>query len=389
MKTKVLVCLLVLFALTACSSKSNTPVATLPTVVLDSGDSTSSAPLTSSGGVTASGMVVPDYEAQLAFTLGGNVKLVNVALGDQVEAGQVLAELDNAAAQMQLNQAERTLREMTSPAAIAAAAQAVATAQQDLEDAQNSSDSIIYPRASDELIKNTQGEIDLAKQQVARAADAYRQVARLPDGNPKKATALVAMTDAQLHLNSLIAKYNWYTGTPSDIDAAKAQADKDAAKAALQEAQWFLSALKGEQIPDDATGSSLAALEQAKDNLRAAQENLDATRLISPISGTVAVIEVIPGDYAPPGRILAVVIDTTKLHVETTDLSERDVSKVQVGQQVTVFVKATNEEITGRVTAISPLADTLGGDVVYKTTIQLDSLPEGLLAGMSVDVQFE
>jgi multidrug efflux pump subunit AcrA (membrane-fusion protein) len=278
---------------------------------------------------------------------------------------------------------------MTSPAAIAAAAQAVATAQQDLEDAQNSSDSIIYPRASDELIKNTQGEIDLAKQQVARAADAYRQVARLPDGNPKKATALVAMTDAQLHLNSLIAKYNWYTGTPSDIDAAKAQADKDAAKAALQEAQWFLSALKGEQIPDDATGSSLAALEQAKDNLRAAQENLDATRLISPISGTVAVIEVIPGDYAPPGRILAVVIDTTKLHVETTDLSERDVSKVQVGQQVTVLVKATNEEITGRVTAISPLADTLGGDVVYKTTIQLDSLPEGLLAGMSVDVQFE
>jgi multidrug resistance efflux pump len=103
----------------------------------------------------------------------------------------------------------------------------------------------------------------------------------------------------------------------------------------------------------------------------------------------VAVIEVIPGDYAPPGKILAVVVDTTKLHVETTDLSERDVSKVQVGQQVTVLVKATNEEITGRVTAISPLADTLGGDVVYKTTIALDNLPPGLLAGMSVDVQFE
>jgi hypothetical protein len=40
------------------------------------------------------------------------------------------------------------------------------------------------------------------------------------------------------------------------------------------------------------------------------------------------------------------------------------------------------------VSAISPLADTLGGDVVYKVTIELDSLPEGLRAGMSAEVQF-
>jgi len=35
------------------------------------------------------------------------------------------------------------------------------------------------------------------------------------------------------------------------------------------------------------------------------------------------------------------------------------------------------------------VADTLGGDVVYKTTIELDDPPEGLLAGMSVDVEYE
>ena len=387
MRTKVLVCLLVLFALTACSSNSNTPVATLPTVVLDSGDSTS-VPLSSGNGATASGSVVPDRQAHLAFTLGGNVKAVNVSLGDQVKAGQVLVELDNAAAQMELNQAERRLRDMTSPAAIAAAAQMVASAQKDLEDAQNASDSLFYPRASDELIRKTQGEIDLAKQQVARASDSYRQVSRLPDGNPKKAAALVAMTDAQLQLNSLVAKYNWYTGTPSNTDAAKIKADLDAAKAAVDEAQWYLSAVKGEAVPAEATGSQLAALQQAKDNLVTAQENLDATRLISPISGTVAAVDVIPGDYATPGKILAVVVDTTKLHVETTDLSERDVPNVKVGQPVTISIQALNQQVSGRVQAISPLADTLGGDVVYKTTITLDSLPEGLLAGMSADVQF-
>jgi hypothetical protein len=38
---------------------------------------------------------------------------------------------------------------------------------------------------------------------------------------------------------------------------------------------------------------------------------------------------------------------------------------------------------------ISPISTTLGGDVVYKTTIDLDEIPEGLRAGMSVDVAFE
>ena len=63
--------------------------------------------------------------------------------------------------------------------------------------------------------------------------------------------------------------------------------------------------------------------------------------------------------------------------------------KVAVGQTATVTVKALNQDITGRVSAISPLADTLGGDQVYKVTIDLDKLPPGLLAGMSVVVQID
>jgi len=50
----------------------------------------------------------------------------------------------------------------------------------------------------------------------------------------------------------------------------------------------------------------------------------------------------------------------------TTDLSERDIPLVQIDQPVTVLVKALNQVVMGRVSAISPLADTLGGDVVTK-----------------------
>ncbi len=45
------------------------------------------------GGVTASGVVVTDQEAHIAFKLAGNVKLVSVAVGDQVQAGQALVQL--------------------------------------------------------------------------------------------------------------------------------------------------------------------------------------------------------------------------------------------------------------------------------------------------------
>jgi len=39
------------------------------------------------------------------------------------------------------------------------------------------------------------------------------------------------------------------------------------------------------------------------------------------------------------------------------------------------------------VTSISPIADTIGSDVVFKVTIKLDEQPKNLLWGMSTDVE--
>jgi multidrug resistance efflux pump len=110
---------------------------------------------------------------------------------------------------------------------------------------------------------------------------------------------------------------------------------------------------------------------------------------VASFPGQVAAVDVTLGEIASPSQVVvSVVSDVDLLQVETTDLSERDVPKVKVGQTVTVTIQALNQEVTGRVSAISPLADTLGGDVVYKTTIELDERPPGLQAGMSVEVQF-
>ena len=389
MKKILLLTLILTIGLTACGAKA--PATPLPTVVIDNNGAASAAPaaqVASTGGVGASGIVVPGQEAKMAFTVPGQVKTVNVAEGDQVKAGDVLAELDNALLQLEVDQAERALKELTSPTAIAAAEQAAANAQKTLETAQDKADSLTFRRASDELVDNTKGEIDLARQALTRASAVYKSVAGLPDGDSKKAAALVAMTNAQMYLNSLIANYNWYIGTPTETDAAIIRANLAAAQATLQETQWYLAALKGEQLPPEATGPSLTRLAQTRDALKSAQVRLANTRIVSPISGTVTLVNIGAGEFANPGVTVFIISDVQNLRVETTDLSERDVPKVQVGQSVSISVEALNTDMTGQVILISPVATTLGGDVVYKTVITIDEPLPGLLAGMSVEVQY-
>jgi HlyD family secretion protein len=388
MKKGFILILLISILLSACSgSASSTPI---PTVVLNSSTPAASGSGSAGvGSVAASGIVISAQNAQMAFTVGGLLEKVNVAEGDLVKAGQVLAELDNTAIQIDLGQSQRKLMELTSISTQAAAAKALAVARQTLKDAQDKFDSQTFKRASDTLISNTQGEIDLAKQALSRASDSYRLVSRLEDGDSRKAAALVAMTNAQMRLNNLIATYNWYTGTPTEIDAALATANLAAAKAAVQEAEWYLAALKGEAVPPNATGSNLANLKAAADAVASAQDRLDKSKLVAPISGTVITVKGVAGEMVSPGAIIVAISDVTHLRVETTDLSERNVPFVKVGQAVTVIVKALNQNVAGHVSRISPVADTIGGDVVYKTTIDLDNPPDGLLSGMSVDVQYQ
>jgi multidrug efflux pump subunit AcrA (membrane-fusion protein) len=195
------------------------------------------APTPESGGtkdfgavISATGVVVPEQWAALSARSQAVVVEVLVTEGEQVSAGQLLVRLDGQAAaqanlsasQYELINAQQALATLKENAATerARAQKAVADAMQAVHDAQDDADSLYYPRASETRIKNTQAEIDLSKKALARAQDSWRLVARLEDGNERKAEALAAMTEAQLYLNDLSAKYNWYVGKPTDIDAA-------------------------------------------------------------------------------------------------------------------------------------------------------------------------
>ena len=372
--------------LSACGSNAS-PTA-IPTVVLDSGNENQPVQVSHSndGDVVASAIVVPVQEAQLGFSLPGSIKKVSVAAGDQVKAGDLLAELDNASIQLEVEAAERTVRELTSAAAIAAAEQAVAHTQKTYDDAKKKVDGIQNRHADNVTINYLKDQVTLAQNALDYARDAYKQTGGHSDVDPIRAKAATNLYNAQKAYNAALANLNWYANPPSANDVALANADFEAASAALQEAQWYESELKGKSIPSEATGPQLTQLQQARDTLQAAQDRLDQTRLVAPIPGIVVKVDMVAGEYASPGQIVVVVSDTQHLQVKTTDLSERDVTKVQVGAPARVMVDALSQEFDGEVTGISPVATTLGGDVVYEVTISFTEQPEGLLGGMSAEV---
>src|SRR5262245_48409965 len=59
--------------------------------------------------IIAEGRVTPLRSAALSFPIGGIVKQVPVALGDHVQTGQVLVQLDSRVLELQLAQAEANL----------------------------------------------------------------------------------------------------------------------------------------------------------------------------------------------------------------------------------------------------------------------------------------
>jgi len=130
-------------------------------------------------------------------------------------------------------------------------------------------------------------------------------------------------------------------------------------------------------------------LEAAQRTLETALAELTQATLVAPFAATVIAVEALPGEYVQPGQVVIVLARLDQLQIETTDLSELYVTAVRIGQTTTAYIEALDAEFPGVVTAISPISNTIGGDVVFKVTVKLDQQPMDLLWGMSADVEIQ
>jgi multidrug efflux pump subunit AcrA (membrane-fusion protein) len=129
-----------------------------------------------------------------------------------------------------------------------------------------------------------------------------------------------------------------------------------------------------------------ARVVQAQAALDLAQANLAEATLVAPYDGTVVSINLVAGEMAATQQPVLVIADLSHLEITTTDLSEREIAGVQVGQSATTRLKAFDQDLTGKVVAIDPMSAQHNGDTVFKVTIDLDHVPMGLMWGMSGDV---
>jgi len=342
--------------LTGCAVGGSAPTA-VPTLNLDEitpATESSSGVVSTSSGVTASGILVPIQESRIGSKSINHVAAIQVSLGDEVKQGEILAILGGK------EEAEAAL----------AAAEAAALS------AQNEFDNWIQeaPIRYAQLEKN-----------IVVAKEAYNEALRLYKSLTYQRWLFTTKTKKQIQ--RIEKEQETKFGNPTNEALEKAEADLRLKEAELVELKRKLSTFVDGIDPVE-LAQRKAALVSIQKQVSGAQERLTALEITAPFDGIVSQVNIHAGDMVNPGQVLFIVIDSTSLRVETTDLSERDIPRVKTGMTVSVRIKPLGVSVDGQVKAISARADTLGGDVVYTAVIELQEIPEDARAGMSVEVTF-
>lgn len=138
------------------------------------------------------------------------------------------------------------------------------------------------------------------------------------------------------------------------------------------------------------------SIQNAQDSLRNAelsmentQEQLENYTITAPVSGTVVDKNKKAGEAisnASADQTLCTIYDLSYLEM-TLSIDELDISKVAVGQKVSITSDSVEgKSYTGVVTKVSVVGSTSMGITSYPATIRIDET-DGLLPGMNVDAE--
>jgi HlyD family secretion protein len=385
--------------------------------------------------VTGSGSVAAEQTVNLPFQATGTVTDVPVKEGDTVQAGQVLAKLDDRNLQLQvtsaraaLDSAQARLAQAKSgnakPEDLAVAQAQVASAQANLDKvtggatggdrasaqaAVQSAQAAYNAAVSAAGTTNSQLESAAATLQKAEAAvqqaqAAYDKVAGAPnigmlpqslqlqqatiDYQQAKANFdslnKTSNTDAQAKVDSAAAQLaqaraNLVKLNPTKEDVAAAQASLDSAKANLA------------KLTAPATDSDLmiqqAAVTQAQSQLQQAQLALDNATLKAPFGGVISNVNIVPGSLAGPTTPAMQLINRNPLHVDLR-LSENDVALVRLNQPVQLTISSlAGWQTDGKVSYVAPAADNSNGIVTYAVRVSFADSDPQVKVGMTADLE--
>jgi len=374
--------LIVFLLLTGCGSTSGKETPT-PT------------PVPSGAGVAviAEGRIVPRDFTNLYVGAPGKVEEVLVTEGESVTQGTVLLRLGDreayqanlASAQAEVTTAQQALDQLTRTATLAynqalldeAAAQAVYNAALKAWDAFD----------QDQYEK----DLDQAKSDVATALselkDAQTEFAKYADrakDNPDRIRTKNSLDAAQTKYDNAVIRQ-----TETENRSIQVKSNLEVARGRLEEAAR-IRLQRGNGPDADQLALIQANLTAAQARLAAAQAALDQRDVVAPYDGVVARIDISTGENALPSQPVIVFADINHWYVETTDLTEKEVVNLRIGQLVTIVPDALpGLTLTGTVERIGLTYTEKTGDIVYPVRIRLDPSDIALFWGMTVEVRFK
>ena len=199
-------------------------------------------------------------------------------------------------------------------------------------------------------------------------------------------------------------QYNLWTGVPNQEQVDLRAATLALANDKLAEDQTYLDALNGGSIPANATGAGIAQLQQTRNNIQAAQDNLDLLNdqigkmtITAPVDGLVMTRSVDPGDMVNPATELLSLARLNDLTI-TVYIPEDSYGNIKLGQTATVTVDAfPGQTFTAAVVYISTQPEFLprttrryqpAKSTVYAIQLNLNDATGKIKSGMPADVSF-
>lgn len=360
--------------------------------------------------VDAGGSLAPQSKVAIAFETGGRVTDVWVGVGDSVQAGDSLAQLDDTDAQqsvadveLQVEQAEVSLAlaqlsldELLAwepdETAVELAEANLRAAEADYQQAQASHSHI------DDQVTSVQVKLDQAQRALDDAVEAY-ETAFDPGRDWELADRRLSgrlEAERESAEDQLVRAQEDFTVAQANYDLEIATISDGAVKNAWSKVLSAQQVLENETTApdeDDIESARLQVrqseitLDQARLKLESARQALADTVLIAPIGGTITEMTLEVGQLVGSGQAVASLADLETLVVEI-GLDESDIATVSVGQSSLITLDAFDDvELDGKITEVAPTADVQSGVVLYGVTISLDPTGVPIRDGMTADVE--
>lgn len=128
-----------------------------------------------------------------------------------------------------------------------------------------------------------------------------------------------------------------------------------------------------------------AGLAQAEVQLDTARRALWDTKVRAPHGGEITARAVDVGDQVAPGRVLAVLVDLSRVRVVAA-VRGHEAGAIKAGQRASVFVADVGVRRAGVVSSVAPVADSRSG--LFDVELVVDNADLAIAAGLSAQVDF-